>query len=176
MNGKDKHVIVSHYSSPCGVLRLGAYGDKLCLCDWSDAGHRAVVERRLCRYFSAVFHGGHSEVLDEACRQLDEYFEGNRRTFSVPLLPVGTDFQLRVWNELNNIGSGEVITYSGLAMRLGCPASVRAVANAVGANALSIFLPCHRVVGTDGSLTGYAGGIDAKRYLLALEKASVRSL
>ena len=92
------------------------------------------------------------------------------RGFTVPLLFAGTDFQQKVWRLLQEIPYGSTLTYAGLAAGLGMPGAVRAVANANGANALSLFVPCHRVIGADGSLTGYAGGTDAKKYLLDLER------
>ena len=110
------------------------------------------------------------EVLSEAARQLDEYFGGGRRQFDVPLLFAGTQFQRKVWHALLEIPYGETISYGEMACSLGVPQSVRAVANANGANAISIFAPCHRVIGSKGMLTGYGGGLDAKRYLLDLEK------
>lgn len=90
--------------------------------------------------------------------------------FDIPLMTAGTDFQKSVWSRLNGIPSGKTISYRSLACDIGRPQSVRAIANAVGANALSIFIPCHRVVGSDGSLTGYAGGLAAKQFLLGLEQ------
>lgn len=108
-------------------------------------------------------------VIDAAARQLDEYFRGKRKSFDIPLLTVGTDFQKKVWRLLASIPYGSTASYSELSNLLGCPGAVRAVANANGANAISIFIPCHRVIGSDGSLTGYAGGLDAKRFLLDLE-------
>lgn len=118
---------------------------------------------------SADLAEGTSDILEEAARQLDEYFSGRRSEFSVPLLFVGTDFQKTVWKALLSIPYGQTLSYGELAARIGKPKSVRAVANANGANALSIFAPCHRVVGSDRSLTGYAGGLEAKRWLLELE-------
>ena len=109
-------------------------------------------------------------VLDQAARQLDEYFAGRRRVFDLPLLTVGTPFQRAVWELLTEIPFGETRSYAWLAAQLGHPRAVRAVAAANRANALSIFIPCHRVVGSDGSLTGYAGGLVAKRLLLGLEQ------
>ena len=95
---------------------------------------------------------------------------GGRRQFDVPLLFAGTQFQRKVWHALLEIPYGETISYGEMACSLGVPQSVRAVANANGANAISIFAPCHRVIGSKGMLTGYGGGLDAKRYLLDLEK------
>lgn len=108
-------------------------------------------------------------MLEDAAKQLDEYFAGERRAFDIPLQFAGSEFQKSVWHELLKIPYGETISYGELARRIGSPKSVRAVANATGANAISIFVPCHRVIGSDRSLTGYAGGMEAKRKLLKLE-------
>lgn len=165
---------VKRYESPCGVLLLGAYDGKLCLCDWQVEKHRDHVDRRLKRMLRAEFQEGTDEVIEEAARQLDEYFAGRRREFSVEVLPVGTDFQQAVWRELQQIPFGEVISYGEMARRIHAPKAVRAVANANGANAISIFLPCHRVIGSDRSLTGYGGGLAAKQMLLELEGVSLQ--
>jgi O-6-methylguanine DNA methyltransferase len=114
-------------------------------------------------------------VLDPAAlvpvrRQLEEYFDGGRREFDLPLDLRGTPFQLRVWAELQRIPYGSTISYGELARRLGNPNLTRAVGAANGANPVSIVVPCHRVIGADGSLTGYGGGLDAKRRLLELER------
>lgn len=167
---KEKNVIkTKRYESPCGVLLLGSFGDKLCLCDWQVEKHRDHVDKRLKRILQAEFEEGTSEVIEQAVRQLDEFFAGKRRIFDVPLLFVGTDFQKAVWNELLKIPFGKTISYSEMAQRIGLPKAVRAVANANGANSMSLFAPCHRVIGSDCSLTGYGGGLAAKRMLLELE-------
>lgn len=187
------------HATPCGVLRLGAFGGRLCLCDWADVPARDFVVRRLERGLHARFapwpddgslsgsgprgisdtpdpdDSGNPDdadrcVLDRAARQFDEYFAGRRRVFDLPLLTVGTPFQRAVWELLTEIPFGETRSYAWLAAQLGHPRAVRAVAAANRANALSIFIPCHRVVGSDGSLTGYAGGLAAKRLLLGLEQ------
>lgn len=108
-------------------------------------------------------------VLDRAARQLDEYLSGRRQTFDLPLAPAGTAFQQAVWAALLAIAHGETATYGEVARRIGRPQSVRAVGAAVGKNPISIVIPCHRVVGADGRLTGYAGGLDRKQALLSLE-------
>ncbi|HEY4946215.1 MAG TPA: methylated-DNA--[protein]-cysteine S-methyltransferase [Candidatus Limnocylindrales bacterium] len=110
-------------------------------------------------------------AFGEVKRQLDEYFAGTRTTFDLPLAPSGTPFQLRVWAALTRIPWGTTVTYGELAARAGHPGAAKAVGAAVGHNPLSIVVPCHRVVGADGTLTGYAGGIDRKATLLALEAA-----
>lgn len=112
-----------------------------------------------------------AERCAPVARQLQEYFRGERRDFDLPLAPEGTDFQRRVWTELARIPYGETISYRALAERIGSPAAVRAVGRANGANPIPIVVPCHRVIGADGSLTGYGGGLPVKQALLALEGA-----
>lgn len=109
------------------------------------------------------------EALREAADQLHAYFAGELQTFDLPLAPRGTDFQQTVWRALLAIPYGETTTYSAIAERIGRPAAVRAVGAANGANPIPIVIPCHRVIGTNGSLTGFGGGIDVKRQLLSLE-------
>jgi methylated-DNA-[protein]-cysteine S-methyltransferase len=106
----------------------------------------------------------------QVTRQLDEFFAGGRRAFDLRLAPSGTPFQLAVWEELRRIPAGGTTTYGELARRVGRPAASRAVGAAVGRNPISVIVPCHRVVGSDGSLTGFAGGLERKRALLALER------
>ena len=111
-----------------------------------------------------------TSLLQETEEQLNEYFAGVRREFDLPLAPRGTPFQQAVWQQLLRIPYGEVRTYGQLAAALGKPGASRAVGSACRRNPLCILIPCHRVVGADGSLTGYAGGLDIKEYLLELEK------
>ena len=164
-------IITRRYESPCGTLLLGSFGGRLCLCDWQVEKHRTHVDDRLRRLLKAEFTTGTSTVIERAVAQLDEYFAGRRRAFDVPLLFVGTDFQKTVWDKLLDIPFGETISYGEMARQIGRPKSVRAVANANGANAISIFAPCHRVIGSDHTLTGYGGGLAAKEFLLRLENA-----
>ena len=113
---------------------------------------------------------GSSELLDRAERQLAEYFRGDRREFDLPLEPEGTEFQLSVWQVLRTIPYGETISYGEQARRLGDAKKARAVGGANGKNPLSIVVPCHRVIGASGALTGFGGGVDVKETLLRLEK------
>lgn len=110
-------------------------------------------------------------IFRQAREELAQYFAGERNTFDVPLAPTGTDFQRRVWNCLREIPYGETATYRQIAEEVGAPRAVRAVGAANGRNPISIIVPCHRVVGSDGSLTGYAGGLAAKQWLLSFEGA-----
>lgn len=167
---KEKNIIIiRHYKSPCGMLILGSLGDKLCMCDWQIEKHRDNVDSRLKRILQAEFKEGTSEVIAMAEKQLDDFFANKRRKFTVPLLFVGTEFQKAVWNCLLSIPYGTTISYGEMARRIGMPKAVRAVANANGANSISIFAPCHRVIGSNGTLTGYGGGLETKRMLLELE-------
>lgn len=116
------------------------------------------------------------QVMNDTIRQLKAYFCGELKQFELPLEPIGTPFQLRAWSELLNIPYGETISYSEQASRMRCPKAVRAVANANRCNPLSIVIPCHRVIGINGKLTGYAGGINVKRQLLELEHGHTLSM
>ena len=111
------------------------------------------------------------DAFPEAVRQLEEFFAGKRTAFELPLAPAGTDFQRRVWEVLRQIPFGETMSYGEVAERAGCPGSARAVGAAVGRNPVAIVVPCHRVIGSDGSLTGYAGGLERKVSLLEHERA-----
>lgn len=158
------------YMSPCGELLLGASAEGLCLCDWTASRLHGQHLLRLQREFRESVCETSADLLTEAARQLDEYFAHHRQALELPLNPVGTPFQRLVWQALLAVPFGETVSYSALAERIGRPSAVRAVAGAVGANPLSLFVPCHRIVGRDGSLTGYAGGLTAKRFLLAWEQ------
>lgn len=157
---------IKYYQSPVGTLLLGVLEGRLVLCEWNVPERLARASRALDRQFTV----GSDPLLDEAACQLDEFFAGERRGFDLPLFMSGTEFQQSVWRELDRIPYGTTLTYGELARRVGRPDAVRAVASAVGANRLSVILPCHRVVGAHGALGGYAGGLDAKRYLLDLER------
>lgn len=119
---------------------------------------------------------GETPLLAEACRQLGQYFAGERRGFDLPLAPRGTAFQVKVWQALLTIPYGVTRTYRDIAELAGCPKGFRAVGMANHRNPISIIIPCHRVVGTGGSLTGYGGGLETKRFLLDLERRTLTTL
>ena len=148
--------------SPVGGLKLVASDKGLAAILWEDD-----IPKRI-RDFHAVENARHPILLDTE-RQLNEYFAGDRKVFSVPLDPVGTPFQKRAWAELAAIPFGQTRTYGQLAKNLGDPNLARAVGSANHRNPIAIIVPCHRVVGSDGSLTGFAGGLEAKSWLLGLE-------
>ncbi|TXD70468.1 methylated-DNA--[protein]-cysteine S-methyltransferase [Aequorivita lipolytica] len=113
-----------------------------------------------------------SDEIQNVIKQFEEYFDGKRTDFNIKLSPDGTEFQTRVWNELLNIPFGKTVSYQQMANTLGDPKVIRAAASANGKNPISIVIPCHRVIGSDGSLTGYAGGLHRKKWLLEFESPS----
>ena len=169
MMNNRKQTNIQYYDSPCGRLVLASVGNELCLCDWNDMPGAERNRRRLAKYVKAEFHIETSYVLEETKRQLDEYFTGKRKSFDIQLRMVGTRFQQQVWNALLNIPYGVTRSYKDIAQSIGKPQAARAVAGAIGANGISILIPCHRVIGSDHSLTGYAGGLEAKRMLHGIE-------
>lgn len=165
-----KRIAIRFHSTPCGELILGTCEDRLCLCDWRYRAKRRAIDARLRKALRAEFAESDNPLLDETQHQLRDYFSSSRKQFDIPLLPVGTDFQKRVWAQLLKIPYGTTLSYLDLAAQLGHNKAVRAVANANGANALSILVPCHRIIGSNGELVGYAGGLRAKEHLLNLEQ------
>ncbi len=172
----DDKIIVATHATPVGTLVLGVWHDVLCLCDWSASRRHDNNLSRVQRALGAVVQEGETPLFANVRRQLDEYFSGCRRTFSLPLCFTGSEFQNSVWEALQLVPYGNILSYASLAQKIGRPAAVRAVAGAVGANPLSIVVPCHRIIGSDGSLTGYAGGLPAKRLLLQIEGSLPLSL
>ncbi|KPQ18622.1 MAG: methylated-DNA-[protein]-cysteine S-methyltransferase Ogt [Algoriphagus marincola HL-49] len=182
-------ILTTIYKSPVGELILGAFQGRLCLCDWYYRRMRKAVDERIQKGLNTDFlnfdldsekknptsatdkdiRPENLEVIQKTIEQLEDYFSGNRKTFDVPISMVGTDFQQSVWKELMEIPFGETRSYLELSQQLGNPDAIRAVASANGANAISIIIPCHRIIGSNGSLVGYAGGLDAKKRLLRLE-------
>lgn len=148
---------------------IGVNGASVCLCDWEIGDRVERTLRRMDKYLTPFEAQDALWLIEETQRQLDEYFSGNLRKFDLPIKAFGTDFQRRVWQALLDVPYGRTAHYKDIAAIVGLPHGVRAVASAIGANPLSILVPCHRVIGSDGSLTGYAGGLGAKSYLLQLE-------
>ena len=162
-----------YYKSPIGELILGSFNDKLCLCDWRYRKMRVSIDSRLKNGINADYVEQGSDIITETIAQLTQYFKGNKIQFNIPLLLIGTDFQKEVWQALLEIPYGETKTYLGLSKELENEKAIRAVASANGANAVSIIVPCHRIVGSNGDLVGYAGGLEAKMKLLKLENALI---
>ncbi len=156
-------LLTQTYESPVGQLLLVASEDGLRAILWpNDNDERARVKLGPCS-------DGTNDILAQTKTELDEYFAGERRNFDVALDPKGTDFQKQVWTSLGKIDYGTTQSYGAQAIVIERPTAVRAVASANAKNPISIVVPCHRVIGSDGSLTGFAGGLDAKRWLLQHE-------
>lgn len=160
---------VAELETAVGPMIAAASDSHLVLLEFA---HRKTLDRQLERATRATglrFEPGDSPILDQLRRELAEYFRGGRRTFDIPLHAPGTPFQMRVWAELLRIPPGATTTYGRIARAIGHPSAVRAVARANGDNRIAILIPCHRVIGSDGSLTGYGGGLARKKKLLDLE-------
>lgn len=162
-------VSIQHYKTPYGELLLGSFNEQLCLCDWRYRRMRTSIDKRIKTALKTDYVEQPCALLDETARQLNEYFTQQLKQFDLPLLMLGTEFQQTVWNALLTIPYGATSSYLELANNISNPKAVRAVASANGANAMSVIIPCHRVIGSNGKLTGYAGGLLAKKKLLALE-------
>jgi AraC family transcriptional regulator of adaptative response/methylated-DNA-[protein]-cysteine methyltransferase len=165
-----ERVVMAMVESPLGPLLAGATDEGIVLLEYTD---RRMLEHNLNamrRRFGCAFVPGQHRLLDHLRDQLNEYFRGERQEFTLPLASRGTPFQDKVWRELRRIPHGETLSYDELARRIGQPTAQRAVARANGMNYVAILIPCHRVIGKDGSLTGYGGGLWRKRLLLELER------
>jgi AraC family transcriptional regulator of adaptative response/methylated-DNA-[protein]-cysteine methyltransferase len=160
---------VAEIETPIGTMVASASDAHLLLLEFSNRRLLDTQLERVGRATDCVFEPGESPVIDMCRAQLDEYFRGERREFTIPLHTPGTPFQNRVWAELQRIPIGTTTTYAGVARAIGQPSAVRAVARANGDNRVAIIIPCHRVIGSDGSLTGYGGGLRRKQRLLDLE-------
>jgi methylated-DNA-[protein]-cysteine S-methyltransferase len=159
---KPETLCFDEMDSPVGRLRLIASSSAL-VGVWFEHGRDAL---RSALWMVRT----PSQILDRTRAQLDEYFAGTRQSFDLPLDPRGTPFQLRVWQRLTRIPYGETTSYGALANELGNPQACRAVGLANGSNPIPIVIPCHRVIGSQGALTGFGGGLPAKRVLLELEQ------
>jgi len=163
-------VHVTRVQTPLGPMVIGATQEVLCLLEFADRRMLETQLKRVEKFFDAVLVPGDTDLTRRTARELEEYFHGTLQRFTVPFELRGTEFQNRVWSELCAIPYGETLSYAKLAERIGSPRAVRAVARANGDNRISILIPCHRVIGSDGNLTGYGGGLWRKKWLLQLEK------
>lgn len=176
-NSKEKHVIdFTRIETDLGTMVACATDKGVCLLEFSDRKGLETELKQLAKYHNANIVQGQNKYFKQLKEELDAYFEGRLKEFKVPLDISGTDFQKQVWQALVEIPYGTTSSYLRQAEVLGKPLSVRAVANANGMNKIAIVIPCHRVVGSDGSLTGYAGGLWRKRKLIDLEKDNKQKL
>jgi len=167
----DKSVInIVRFTTPLGPMFACATKEGLCLLEFTNRKMLETEFNNLAKRLNAVILPGKNPFLDKVQIQIKEYFNGKRKDFDIPLHTTGTDFQQSVWEILQEIPYGETRSYKKQAQVLGKPEAVRAVASANGMNRIAIIIPCHRVIGEDGSLTGYAGGLARKKWLLDHEK------
>ncbi|MHA2253481.1 MAG: methylated-DNA--[protein]-cysteine S-methyltransferase [Candidatus Kariarchaeaceae archaeon] len=157
--------------STLGELIIGATKKGCCLVEFKDRKKLPKVKQTMEEIYSAEFVKGTNSILDQVEKELEQYFTSTLQQFSIPLDVQGSSFQLDVWMNLQNIPYGHTQTYKDIAREISKPLAVRAVGKANGENHLAIIIPCHRVIGSNGKLTGYGGGLWRKRALLDLEKA-----
>lgn len=170
---EKKNVIhIIRFSTPLGPMFACATEHGLCLLEFTDRRALETEFTDLCQRLNAVILPGENKYLTQVQKQIAEYFAAERKNFDIQLHYVGSDFQQSVWHALQQIPYGEVRTYKEQAIFLNNPKAVRAVANAHGHNRIAIIIPCHRVIGSNGQLTGYAGGLPRKKWLLDFEQAS----
>ena len=169
----EKTIInIVRLTTPIGPMFSCATHQGICLLDFTDRKMLETEFKDLCKRLNAVILPGENPYLTQVQSELSEYFSGKRKTFSVPLHTPGTNFQQSVWNILQEISYGTVRTYKQQAIAMNNPKAIRAVASANGHNRVSIIIPCHRVIGSDGKLVGYGGGLHRKKWLLEFEKSN----
>ena len=170
---KNKNIIsVIRILTPLGPMLAGATDNGICLLEFVDRRMIETQIKRLKRLLNAEFIPGTNKHFDELDKQLKEYFDGKRKEFDLPLVLDGTEFQQNVWKELQKIPYGSTRSYEQQAIAIKNPKAIRAVARANGDNRIAIIIPCHRVIGKDGKLVGYGGGVWRKQFLLNLEKSN----
>ena len=163
-------VSIKYFRTRIGELILGSYEGKLCLLDFRYRKMRTAIDNRIRSGLNVEFILKDDETLERTRKQLDEYLDGTRTRFDIPILMVGTDFQKAVWNVLMEVPYGKTASYLDLAIAIDNGNAVRAVAGANGANAIAMIIPCHRIIGSNGELVGYGGGLAVKKQLLDLEQ------
>ena len=168
---RESSIWINRVATPLGSMIMGVHDSGLCLLEFAE---RRMLETQLARLrerMGRVFLPGDHPLMQQVKKQLDAYFEGSLRAFSIPLQAPGTAFQEAVWDALRQIPYGAMRSYSDVAAAIDHPDAVRAVGRANGDNRIAIIIPCHRVVASDGELTGYGGGLWRKEFLLAMEQA-----
>lgn len=173
--GKGQNIIdLKRMETPLGTMIACATNKGICLLEFTDRKMLETELKSIARLLNATIIQGNNKHFDDLESQLNEYFLGKRRTFTIPLHTPGTVFQNKVWTALQAIPYGQAKSYKEQAIAMESPESVRAAAHASGMNRISIIIPCHRVIGSDGQLTGYGGGLWRKKYLLDWENINGR--
>ena len=163
-------MLIATIETQLGAMIAGSVDEGICMFEFSDRNNLEAELNGLKKYLRQEITKGENNHITNLRRQIDEYFAGTRKKFDIPLITPGTEFQQKVWNELLNIPYGVTRSYLQQADALKNPLAIRAVAKANGTNQIAIIIPCHRVIGSNGSLTGYAGGLHRKKWLLDHEK------
>ena len=175
--GKQQNIIdLKRIETPLGTIIVCASNKGICLLEFTDRKMLETELKSIAKLLNATIIQGNNKHFDILESQLEEYFNGQRMEFTVPLHILGTEFQNKVWSALQLIPIGQTKSYKQQAIAIDSPESIRAVANANGMNRISILIPCHRVIGSDGQLTGYGGGLWRKKYLLALEEKTAGNM
>ena len=164
-----KIIKYQYYKTIIGELILGSFEEKLCLLDFRYRKMRSTVDKRIKEGLNAHFVEDYCEIIESAKKQFEEYIEGFRNKFEIPILTIGSVFQKYVWKALMNVEYGQTASYLDLAKSINNKNACRAVASANGSNAIAIIIPCHRIIGNNGELVGYSGGLLVKKKLLDIE-------
>lgn len=163
------NLVFKEVKTPIGVMVFGSSDKGLCLLDFKYRKSFPRILKRINEYFGEEITYGTSKFIELAEKELQQYLQGDLKKFTVPLDIRGKEFQLKVWDALLHIKYGKTTSYLEIAKKMGRPKAVRAIANANGQNGIAVIIPCHRVIGSDGSLTGYGGGIAIKKKLINIE-------
>ncbi len=168
-------IITKTIITPIGKLLCGVFDDKICLLEFAYPERLSSQIKKLENLLKTNISEGENELFYQVEQQLSEYFNGKRKEFSLPIVTVGSDFQKKVWKELLRIPYGQTCSYSEQSISVGNIKSIRAVAAANGANRIAILIPCHRVIGKNGALIGFGGGLENKKILLELEQKYINT-
>jgi len=166
----DKVILMDRFTTPLGPMYICATDQGVCLLEFVDRRMLETEFKDLQRILKAKIIAGRNQFMDSMIEQVTEYFDGERKEFTVPLHTPGSEFQQKVWSSLHHISYGETASYQDQAIKMNKPKAIRAIASANGMNRIAVVVPCHRVIGKDGSLRGYAGGLERKRWLLNHER------
>ncbi len=165
----DNKINVSYHKTKIGELVIASYGGKICIVDFRYRRMRSTVDNRIKKALKVEFIEREDDVIRKTKREIDEYLDGKRKDFDIPIITIGTDFQKQVWSALMEIPYGKTVSYLDIAKSINNPKAVRAIGSANGANALALIIPCHRVIENNGGLGGYGGGLAVKKRLLKIE-------
>jgi AraC family transcriptional regulator of adaptative response/methylated-DNA-[protein]-cysteine methyltransferase len=166
-------ILMNRILTPLGPLVVAATASNVCLLEFADRRMLETQLKRVQKAYQSVFAPGKNEVIEHLEQELAEYFSGDRSEFTVPVEAIGTEFQMKVWSRLKTIPYGKTTSYEKMAVGIGKPGAQRAVGRANGDNRIAMIIPCHRVIRSDGTLSGYGGGIWRKQWLLDHEQKNL---